>query len=156
MNWTTRSFWKRSIPAVSSTAETAEGRHGEPVDDGDEDILQDEQEAPYLQKAAAAIENEDIDDNDDFDSFEEAASMFAKSEQTADETPTALFDRGMLSGLLDTLGKEALEELMEGFWAKASDIVTDIEKAAESGNRDSCMRMRTSLKGWLRISACLS
>lgn len=86
---------------------------------------------------------------DDFDSFEEAANMFAKPGAVPEKAPEIkpLFDGGMLNGLLDTLGKEALEELMEGFWAKASDIVTDIEKSAESDDRDALHAHAHELKG---------
>jgi CheY-like chemotaxis protein len=118
--------------------------HEEPVADRKKEAYRAEeaQDVPYLQTFAAEMGDED---EGDFDSFEEAANMFVKREETPEER--ALFDKAMLDGLLDTLGKEALEELMEGFWAKASDIVTDIEKSAESGNRDALHAHAHELKG---------
>lgn len=92
---------------------------------------EDDGMSPVQRLAAQMPELSDADL--DFDSFEEAAQVFAEQEAALPPRED-MIDQGMLESLLESLGREQFGGLLQGYMEKADELVDALNKAAAAND----------------------
>ena len=83
-------------------------------------------------------------DPSDFDSFEEAAEIFKEEKKNTSNT---VFNQNTLQNLLDSLGKEQFNDLIQGFATTCESLVAALLSLKETGNIDDIRDRAHELKG---------
>lgn len=120
-------------------------------------IVKEETTEPEKKKTPDTIEVEDVLDNADDLSSDEGEDIFEDSFAQSIEAHTAkdtsetgeqdVFDKAMLQSLKDSLPAEQINELLDGLFVKADEIIISLEMAANENDIDEIVARAHELKG---------